>query len=93
MIRTGIIVFVLLGATFFLPSSIQLVLYVLALLLLRHTWVLFIPAIVADAWYAPSGGWAVHDHRMVLIVLAMVAIYRVIIGQTRIKEHYGFQKN
>jgi hypothetical protein len=53
---------------------------------------LIIPAIIADAWYAPEHRLTIADNKMLLLVLGMVALFTLVVRTTRISQRYGLEK-
>ena len=92
MIRSSIIVAILVGATFFVPVWMLLVLYGVALFFTPHRWLLVIPAVLFDAWYAPSHSLTFSNNRMLVIVLGMIIVFSVGLTTTRISQRYGLEK-
>ncbi len=92
MIRTIGAVVILFLATFFLPFWVQGILYLLAVLTVRHRVLLLLPAFFADAWYAPVRTFSVHNNKTVLIVIGMILIYVAIVRNTRVTQTYGLPK-
>ncbi len=92
MVRTIIALLILIVATFFAPIWLQGLLYVACLFIVRYRLVLIIPAIIADAWYAPEHHLTVSDNKMLLLVLGMVALFTVVVRTTRISQRYGLEK-
>lgn len=92
MLRTSIAIIILIGATFFVPFWLQGLLYVVCLFVVRYRLVLIIPAIIADAWYAPEHRLTIADNKMLLLVLGMVALFTLVVRTTRISQRYGLEK-
>lgn len=92
MIRTIGAVVVLLGAVLFLPLWVQGVLFVVALIVVKHKSALVIPAIVADVLYRP-GGWSIGHSMTTLVVLGAIFLYWFLVTRTRIESVvYGVAK-
>lgn len=92
MVRTLIALIVLFLATFLLPFWVQIILYVVAIFLVRYHVLLLIPALFADAWYAPSRELSFANNKTSLVVLGLIIVYLFIMSTTRIKERYGLEK-
>jgi hypothetical protein len=92
MVRTVIAICVIMVATFFLPFWSQLLLYAVGIFLVRHHIALLVPALFADAWYAPARNLSFDNNKTVLIVLGMIIVYSLVIRNTRITQTYGLEK-
>lgn len=92
MIRTILALIVLFLATFFLPFWAQAVLYVVAILAVRHRIWLLLPALFADLWYSPLRSLSLHNNKTVVLVLGMLVVYFVIVRNTRVTQTYGLPK-
>ncbi|MEK7227735.1 MAG: hypothetical protein AAB681_00055 [Patescibacteria group bacterium] len=92
MLRSIVAVIILLIATFFLPFWVQAGLYVLALFFVRYKILLLLPAIFADAWYAPTHTLSFSNNKIFLLVLFMLIIYFLVIRNTRITQKYDLEK-
>ena len=92
MIRTIVALIVLFFATFFLPFWLQVVLYVVAILTVRHRIWLLLPALFADLWYSPVRSLSFHSNKTILLVFGMLVIYFVIVRNTRVTQTYGLSK-
>ncbi len=93
MIRTIVAIAIIFFATFFLPFWIQIVLYATAIILVNHRLFLLVPALFADAWYAPVRDFSPMNNKTVLVVAVMIVLYLIIIRRTRITAQYGLSKN
>lgn len=85
MIRTLIGVVLAIATVLWLPFWFQVVFFVVAVLILPYRLFLLIPAIVADAVYAPVHTLA--HLKMTFLVAAMLIIWYVIVTQTRLTHH------
>lgn len=92
MLRTSIAVGILIGATFFTPVWLQICLYVIFLFVVRYRIALVIPALVADAWYAPARDFSIHSNTMLLLAVGMVLVFMAVVRTTRISQRYGLEK-
>ncbi len=96
MIRTFCVIAILIGIVLWTPVWLQLLAFVLAVFLVRYRLLLFVPALVADALYAPtlSHTWTslIGAHTTVLIVGVFLAIWYIITTQTRIGTYYAISK-
>ncbi len=90
--KTLAAVVVLFFAVFFLPFWIQVVLFVLSILLVPHRVFLLVPALFADAWYAPVRSISLNNNKTTLFVLGLIIIYTIIIRTTRVSQKYGLEK-
>lgn len=92
MLRTILAVIILICGTFFLPFWLQILLYVVAIVFVKYNLFLLLPALLADAWYAPSRNISLVNNKTFLIVAGIILIYLLIIRTTRISERYGLEK-
>ena len=92
MIRTTFAIVIIFLATFFLPFWAQIILYVLAIILVKYRAFLLVPALFADAWYSPVRDISPINNKTALLVLVMIVVYLLIIRRTRISERYGLPK-
>ena len=92
MVRTIIAVGILIGATFFTPVWLQIGLYVIFLFAVRYRIALIIPALIADAWYAPGRDFTFQNNKMVLLAVAMITVFFIVVRTTRISQRYGLEK-
>lgn len=92
MLRAIVAIAILFVATFFLPFWVQGVLYIVAIFLIRHRVLLLLPALFADAWYAPAHTLSPSDNKTFLIVLGMLIVYFLIVKNTRIIQKYDLEK-
>lgn len=92
MIRTAIAVVVLLGAIVWLPLWLQLLLLLGAVIVVPYKLTLFVPAVFADALYAP-GVVSVAHLKYTLITALLLVLYWILITKTRINEIYAVQKS
>lgn len=86
MIRSLIAVVVLLGAVLWTPVWFQCVLFVFCIAFLPKKVLFLIPAIVADALYAPATGLTLVNIKTTMIVTAMILIWLALMQQTRISH-------
>jgi hypothetical protein len=54
--------------------------------------VLFIPAAIGDALYAPGSVWSLASHRYVLLAAILLIAHFLIMKYTRVGELYGVAK-
>ena len=92
MYKSVVAIIILVLATLFLPFWIQIILYPLAIIFIRHRAWLLLPALFADAWYAPVRAFSWHDNLTTVLVLSMLAVYFLIITNTRVTQRYGLEK-
>ena len=92
MIRTGIAVAVIFFATFFLPFWVQILLYVVAIILVRYQALLLLPALFSDAWYSPVRNFELSNNKTTLVVFGLIIVYLFIMKTTRIGARYGLEK-
>lgn len=83
MIRTAIVTLALVVAVLYLPLWLQLALFVVAVFVVSHRLALFIPAIVADALYAPTASFGLHSVAMTALVAVLLALRWALIHKTR----------
>ena len=86
MIRTIVSIGGLLVAVLWLPVWVQIALFILAILVFPYRLLFLLPAIVADVIYAPSTDFALGHFIMTGIVGGMLAIWYVIVHETRLGE-------
>ncbi len=92
MIRTVLAVIILFGVALFLPFWLQVLLYVLAVVLVKHRSLLLLPALFSDAWYAPVRDLSIVHNKTFLVVLGMIFVYLLIMRTTRFSHRYGLPK-
>ena len=92
MVRTILAVITLFCAALFLPFWLQVALYVVAIIFVRHRAFLLLPALLSDTWYAPVRSFTVSNNKTFLLVSVMILVYLLIIRTTRISERYGLEK-
>jgi hypothetical protein len=91
MVRSVALILILLLAVFWLPSWLQLALFVAAILIGPYRFFMVLPAIVSDALYAPGSYWHLSSHWMTLLVLALLGIHYFIMKKLRIRAVYGLE--
>ena len=84
MIRTITIFFVLLAAVLWLPVWVQIVLFACAVVVARYRFALLVPAIIADALYAPTV--SLLHLKLTVVVGAMIGLWYLLVTQTRLGE-------
>jgi hypothetical protein len=92
MVRTILAIIILFCAALFLPFWLQVTLYVVAIIFVRHRVFLLLPALLSDAWYAPVRNFNIASNKTFLLVAGMILVYLLIIRTTRISERYGLEK-
>lgn len=92
MVKTLIAIIILCGAVLYLPLWVQLGLFAIAVIIVRYPVALLIPAVFADAWYAPVRSFSFMNNKTVFIVGAMIILYYLVMRMTRIRERYGLEK-
>ena len=92
MIKTGIALIVLIVATIWLPVWAQIALYIIAVILVRHRLLIFIPAVFADTLYTPTTIWHLSAHRYVILVAVLLIGFYLVITKTRIGQLYAMEK-
>jgi hypothetical protein len=92
MIRSlGIIIF-LFFSVLFLPFWFQAILYILAILTIRHKVLVLLPAVFSDIWYAPYEDFTFSNLKTTIFVLVALGIYLLIIKNTRLLQNNGLEK-
>lgn len=86
MVRTGIAIIILLIATVLFPLWVQLVLYCVACVVIRHRSALLLPALFADLLYTPIPDTLLRGHRYVLFVLVLLALSWIVLRFTRLGQ-------
>lgn len=84
MIRTISILFVLLAAVLWLPVWVQIVLFACAVVVVRYRFALLVPAIIADALYAPTV--SLLHLKLTVVVGVMIGLWYLLVTQTRLGE-------
>lgn len=84
MIRTISAVVVLCAAILWIPLGFQVALFCLAVIVVPYRLALFVPAVMADALYAPTGVWAVGHFKMTILVALLLVLQWFISTHTRI---------
>lgn len=83
---------VLIGVAIFIaPLWLQYSLFVLSIIFVRHNILLLIPAMFADALYAPYTG-ILTGYTNTLIVAVLLLVYTVIMKKTRVGTLYDVAK-
>ena len=90
MIRTTLAIAVIFWAILCLPLWAQLLLFGLGVVVLPYRLLLFIPAVVADALYAPVG-ISIPGLKYTLVVAALIIMHWVIVHKTRVKDFYAVE--
>jgi len=91
MIRTGLIVLGLLAAIVWLPFWVQAVLFVVGTIIAPYRLALFVPAVFADALYAPGTGSLMVAHYTIGVAVLLV-VHWILIKKTRVGELYAMEK-
>lgn len=92
MLKTVCAVIVVLMATIWLPIWIQILLYIIAVFVLPYQFLLLIPALYADALYAPHGGISLSMHLYTVGVAILLMVRWVLVHKTRIGIlYYGME--
>lgn len=91
MVRTIVGVIILLLAVMWLPVWLQLALFAVAVIVAPYRLFLLIPAIISDAWYAPSMRFSLSAHWLTLVVLAMIGIHWYVMKKMRVQHLYGLE--
>jgi uncharacterized membrane protein len=86
MIRSIVAIGVLLGAVVWTPVWFQCVLFALSIAFLPKKVLFLIPAIVADALYAPTHAFSLSNLKMTMIVIGMLLLWLALMQQTRISH-------
>ncbi len=90
MIRTFLAIVGISAAILWLPLWVQLALLALGVIVLPYRLALFIPAVFADALYAP-GGVSLVNMKYTLITAALILAHWVIVHKTRVKDIYAVE--
>lgn len=88
MVRTSIAILILIAAVLWAPLWLQGLLLLLAMFSVRHRVFLLIPAIFADALYAPTRGVGISMFQVTVLVLVVLLIHFLVTTQTRVAELY-----
>ncbi len=89
MVRTFIILSILCGAVVWTPLWVQIILLAVAIIVVRHRVFLILPAILADALYAPTRAFDLGIFQTTLAVAGILFIHWVVTSQTRFGELYA----
>jgi hypothetical protein len=92
MLKTIIALGVLIAATFLAPLWIQIALYAICILFIPYRLFFLIPAIIADAYYAPTASFSYHNLTTTIVVGAMLIVQWLVVRKTRVKHIYGLEK-
>lgn len=92
MIRSILGILALIVATLWFPWWLQVPLYIACLVLIPHRLLLYIPAIIADAKYAPTTEFAFSNFKTIAFVSALLLIHWIIMTKTRISQLYVQEK-
>lgn len=87
MIRTILAMLGLIAAVLWLPLWVQLILFCVAVLLVRYRLALFVPAVLADVLYAPQPN--IIYCKMTVLVGVLIILWWVVMTKTRIGERYA----
>lgn len=91
MIKVLISVVIAICAIFWLPLWAQLAIFCMLIIITPYRFLLLVPAIMADALYAPSGISILHA-KYTLFVLVLLLLWWVITTKTRLREVYVLEK-
>ncbi len=93
MIRTIVATFFLCLAVLFTAWWVQIILFVIALFLVKYKVALIIPAVLSDVLYGPSSSWSFGESVATLFVLGSLLVYWFLITKTRLMTIiYGVEK-
>lgn len=90
MIRTIVALLILIISILWLPLWVQIGLFVVAVLVVRYRVLLLVPAVFADALYAPTSALSVGHFKMTMLVGALLIIWYIVATQTRLGTHYDW---
>jgi len=91
--RTVLTLLAICIATLYCPIWVQLAIYGSALFLMRkHRLLLLLPAVMSDAYYAPTVGIGFDTAKMTLTVSVLLIIFWLVTTKTRVREWYGVEK-
>lgn len=91
MIRTIVGCFLICISIIWLPVWVQIVFFIAGVMTLRYRFVLLVPAMLADALYAPAtvSLWAM---KYTIGVLVLLGVWWVLLSYTRLKDFYDVEK-
>jgi branched-subunit amino acid ABC-type transport system permease component len=92
MVKTFSALALLFIATLWLPIWVQVILYVLAVMFVPQRILLLLPAVFADAYYAPTASFSLYTLQTTLFVFALLCAHYIIINKTRIGLLYGMEE-
>ncbi len=90
MIRTIIALILLIISILWLPLWVQIGLFVVAVLVVRYRTLLIVPAVFADALYAPTSTLSVGHFKVTMVVAALLVIWYIVATQTRLGTQYDW---
>lgn len=76
----------------FVPFWVQIVLYLISIFLINPKFLLILPAMFSDAWYAPSRDLSISNNKTLLIVFGILIVYYFLLFNTRLIQNYGLEK-
>lgn len=88
MIRTIVGLIVIIASILWLPLWLQIGLFVIAMITLSYRVLLLIPAIVADALYAPTQRLTITHFKMTAVVSVLLILWYLVVSQTRLGNYY-----
>lgn len=92
--KSAIIAALLCASVLLLPLWANIGLFVVALFVIPHRLALFLPAILSDALYAPTAGFAPAGLLMTLLVGVLLVVHWLLMTQTRVAQLlYGVETN
>jgi hypothetical protein len=91
MIRALISIAIAICAIFWLPLWAQFAIFGILIIITPYRFLLLLPAIVADALYAPSGTSITHA-KYTIFVFVLLLLWWVITTKTRLREVYVLEK-
>lgn len=92
MFRALVAILILICAILWLPFWLQIVIFAVAIILVRLRLLLILPAILADLIYAPTHNLSFVNFRVSLLIIAMIVLWQVLISQTRLADLYVLEK-
>lgn len=90
MIRTIVALIALIISILWLPLWVQFGLFVIAVLVVRYRILLLVPAVFADALYAPTSALSLGHFKMTMIIGALLVIWYIVATQTRLGTRYDW---
>lgn len=93
ILYTVLAITVLIAMVLYMPWWVQGIAFVIAVVIVPYRLSVLVPALIADAWYAPDPALSFSMLKTTLFVSVVLVIYWIIMTQTRVRHVYAMEKN